>query len=74
MAMTSLEERVRIAELATQGFSDAEIAQQVGWSLSTVRKWRRRFQTQGRPGLVTQVGRPAKGALSSFSSEVVKHL
>lgn len=66
MATTSLQDRITITELAEAGYTDAQIADQLGWSLATVRKWRRRGQRQGRPGLVSQMGRPAKGALSAF--------
>lgn len=63
---TTLEERLRIGALAEVGLSDREIAVRVGWSCHTVRKWRRRQAQAGRVGLVTRMGRPAGGALSSF--------
>ena len=34
--------------------------------MSTIRKWRNRGRKLGRAGLVSYMGRPAKGALSSF--------
>jgi len=70
MGMTSLQDRVTILELAGSGLSDREIAECIGWDLVTVRKWRRRGQRQGRSGLVSHMGRPSRGALSSFASEV----
>jgi transposase len=64
---TTLEERYQILDLAQTGLTDKEIAQQIGWSARTVRKWRRRGQRQGRAGLASQMGRPVQGALSTFS-------
>lgn len=67
---TTLEERHQILELVQAGLTDKEIAQQMGWSARTVRKWRRRGQRQGRTGLASPMGRPACGALSTFSTEL----
>lgn len=66
MRMTSLEERVMINALAKAGYGDTEIAQQLGWKVATVRKWRRRGRT-GLPGLATHMGHPATGAMSTFA-------
>jgi len=74
MRTTTLEERVTILTLAIAGHSDRDIAQRIGWKLSTVRKWRRRGQRGGRAGLVSKMGRPATGALSTFPSIVVERL
>ena len=62
--------RVKIGELANEGKTDAEIAIELGDNYWTVRKWRRRFQQQGRAGLVSTMGRPVKGALSTFPAAV----
>ena len=62
--------RVKIGELASAGKSDAQIALELDDNYWTVRKWRRRFEKQGKPGLVSTMGRPAAGALSTFSSTV----
>lgn len=70
MRTTSLQDRVMIMDLAASGLSDGVIAERLGWSLATVRKWRRRGQRQGRSGLVSRMGRPAHGALSSFARDV----
>jgi transposase len=67
MTATTLEDRVRICVLAEAGRSDSEIATRLGLSVSTVRKWRRRGQREGLAGLVSQMGRPANGPMSSFS-------
>jgi len=63
---TTLEERVLICKLAKGGYSDSEIAETLGWSVATVRKWRRRGR-QGRQALVSQMGRPPTGVLSTFA-------
>lgn len=70
MKQTTLEERHVILELAQAGLTDKEIAEQVGRSQGTVRKWRRRGQRQGRRGLKSVMGRPAQGALSTFPAAV----
>lgn len=62
--------RVKISELANEGKTDAQIAIELGDNYWTVRKWRRRFQQQGKAGLVSTMGRPVKGALSRFSATV----
>ncbi len=69
-AVTPLEQRMAIWELAQQGQSDPVIAQALGLSAGVVRKWRRRAQRQGRAGLRVQLGRPARGALSQWAPEV----
>lgn len=63
--VTTLEERILFCELAGAGHTDREIAEQTGWSIWTVRKWRRRGR-QGRKALVSKMGRPATGALSTY--------
>jgi len=70
MRMTSLHERVQIMEMAESGLSDCEIAERIGWRYATVRKWRRRGLQLGRAGLVSRLGRPRGGALSSFADDV----
>jgi transposase len=57
---TTLQDRVTIDELAQAGYTDPQIAAEVGWKLSTVRKWRRRAQRQGRKGLASAMGRPTR--------------
>lgn len=74
MRTTNLEERVTILTLAEAGHSDRDIAERLGWKLSTVRKWRRRGQARGRDGLASQMGRPATGALSTFPPMVLEKL
>jgi len=70
MKITSLEERLHIAELTQAGTPAAAIAAQIGWSLATVRKWQRRMRQQGRGGGTSVLGRPRQGALSAFPPEL----
>ncbi|HEB64276.1 MAG TPA: transposase [Chloroflexi bacterium] len=65
---TTLQERLAIVERAEAGAPDRAIAEELGLSRWTVRKWRRRGQQQGRAGLASSMGRPKSGALSSFSA------
>ena len=61
--MTTLEERIEIGERWEAGQTDPEIAAAMGCSVWTVRKWRRKYQQEGRSGLVSHMGRPPTGAL-----------
>jgi Homeodomain-like domain len=70
MRTASLEDRVTIVALAGAGHTDADIAQRVGWTVRTVRKWRQRGQRQGRSGLASALGRPSRGAMSTFPEGV----
>ena len=68
--ITTHAERVSIAERARAGKSSHEISADIGRPLATVRKWRQRYQREGRGGLVSQMGRPANGALASVPTEM----
>jgi transposase len=70
MAITSLEERLHMAELARSGQRTGQIAAQTGRARSTVRKWRRRMRLQGRAAITSVLGRPATGSLSSYSPDL----
>jgi len=63
---TTVVERVTILERATAGETDSMIAAALGCSIWTVRKWRRRGQHLGRPGLTPALGRPTKAPLSTI--------
>jgi hypothetical protein len=63
-------ERLVSASEAASGQTDAEIAQILGWSKWTVRKWRRAYQKNGEDGLLSRMGRPREGLLSTFPLEV----
>lgn len=67
---TTLAERIEIAERACAGESSRAIAEALSRPISTVRKWRQRYNRQGRAGLSSQMGRPAAGALAQFPSEM----
>lgn len=63
---TCLAERLEIVERWQAGETDREIAAAMGCSRWTVRKWRRRYQHEGRSGMASSIGRPKSGALGSF--------
>ena len=67
---TTLEERIEIGERWEAGQTDPEIAAAMGRSAWTVRKWRRRYQQEGRSGLSSRLGRPPTGALGQFPLEL----
>jgi len=74
---TTFQTRLEISEHAAAGLNDTQIAEVVGCSVWTVRKWRRRAVHQGRIGLTSQMGRPATGPMSTFPSQlkqVILHL
>jgi transposase len=68
--ITTLEERVMIAERVDAGRSSREIADELRRPLPTIRKWRQRHLRQGRAGLSSQMGRPAAGALATAPVEM----
>jgi transposase len=67
---TTIEERIEIVERSEKGEPIWRISRRLGWQPSTIRKWRNRGRQQGRPGLVSPMGRPKRGALSSYPAEV----
>ena len=67
---TTLEERIELGERWEAGQTDPGVAVAMGRSVWTVRKWRRKHQREGQPGLVSCMGRPATGALGQFPPEV----
>jgi transposase-like protein len=67
---TSFEERIEIGERWESGQTDPQIATAMGRPLPTVRKWRRKYQREGRSGLVSRMGRPTTGALGQFPLEI----
>jgi len=68
--VTTLEERVIIAERVEAGKSSREIADELGRPVATIRKWRQRYLQNGRAGLSSQMGRPADGALATSPAEM----
>jgi transposase len=67
---TTLEERIEIGERWETGQTDPEIAAAIDRPVWTVRKWRRKYQREGRLGVTSQMGRPVTGALGQFSTEM----
>ncbi len=70
MVSTTIEERVDIVESAEKGEASFRTARRLGWQQRTIQKWRQRGRQGGRAGLKSQMGRPASGALSSFTPEI----
>ncbi len=67
---TTLEERIEILTECEKGKPAWRLERRIGWSQSTIYKWRLRGQREGRARLVSQMGRPKRGALSSYPAEV----
>jgi len=67
---TTLEERIEIGERWKAGQTDPEIGEAMGRSVWVVRKWRRRYQREGRSGLASRMGRPPTGAVGRFPERV----
>lgn len=67
---TTFQTRMEISEQSAAGLNDTQIAVEVGCSVWTVRKWRRRSCKRGRLGLTSQMGRPTTGPLSTFPSSL----
>jgi len=67
---TSLEERIEIGKRWESGQTDPQIAIAMGRPRPTVRKWRRKYQREGRLGLASRMGRPPTGALGQFPIEM----
>jgi transposase len=67
---TTLKERIEMGERWEAGQTDPQIATATGISVWTVRKWRRKYQQDGRSSLVSRMGRPATGALGQFPLEL----
>ncbi|MEM7127292.1 MAG: integrase core domain-containing protein [Chloroflexota bacterium] len=74
MQRTTLEDRIEILESHEKGEETWRIARRMGWQKRTIQKWRLKGGKGGRAGLKSQMGRPAKGALSSLPKEVSETL
>lgn len=70
MGATNYPERLKIEKLSKRGLTDRQIAEQLGLSVSTVRKWRRKLKRGGRETVLSHMGRPQQGALGSFPQEM----
>jgi transposase len=74
---TTLAQREEIGKRWENKETDRQIAQAMGLSMATVRKWRRKYARQGRFGLASRRGRPASGALGQYSQalqEAIKEM
>jgi hypothetical protein len=67
---TTLEERIEIGERWQAKQTDREIAAAMARPYWTVRKWRRKFEREGRGGLASCMGRPSTGALGQFPDTI----
>jgi len=63
---TTVQQRQEMARLADQGESYQTVADQMGVSFWTARKWIRKARQGGLAALVTTYGRPATGPMSGF--------
>src|SRR3990172_190555 len=63
---TTVQQRQEMARLSEQGQTCQAIAEQLGVSFWTARKWTRRAKRGGLAALVTRFGRPATGPMSEF--------
>ena len=63
MGATGYPERLKIDKLSQKGLTHRQIVEQLGLSVFTVRKWRGRLMAGGKAGVVSQMGRPKRGAL-----------
>ncbi len=64
------EERLACVKQIAEGKTFQQIAQETGWSRWTIRKMHRAHQKDGEAGLAVKMGRPARGALSSYPMQV----
>ena len=61
---TTIQQRQEIMQLAQTGLSHQSIAQDVGVSVWTARKWARRTRAGDLAALVSHLGRPVAGTLA----------
>lgn len=61
---STIQQRQAIADLTAQGHSYQAVAQQLGLSFWTVRKWARQAKRGGLTALVSSMGRPATGPMA----------
>jgi len=67
---TTIQQRQAIAALRSQGHSYQAVAQQLGLSFWTVRKWARQAKQGGLAALVSVMGRPATGPMAEMDPRV----
>jgi hypothetical protein len=67
MGTSTYPERLKIEQLSKKGLTDRQIADQLGFSIATIRKWRRIIHHRGKVAGISHMGRPSQGPLCSFS-------
>ena len=67
---TTFQTRLEISGHTAAGLNDPQIAERMGCSVWTVRKWRRRWRKLGHLGLTSKMGRPVTGPMSTFPHEL----
>lgn len=72
--VTSLAERIDILKSSETGEKTWHLSRRLRWRMPTIRKWRNRGRKLGRAGLESHMGRPKRGALSSFPGEMTTTL
>lgn len=70
MAGLTIEQKVEIIEALEKGEPVWRIARRMAIQPRTIRKWRQRASAAGRAGLESKMGRPSKGALSSYEPAI----
>lgn len=74
MNASSYPERLKIDKLSKKGLSDRQVAEQVGLSIHTVRKWRRKLKAGKKSSALSQMGRPKRGVLSTYPQAMCEQL
>src|SRR5512147_2316931 len=74
MNVSSYPERLKIDKLSKKGLSDRQVAEQVGLSIHTIRKWRRKLNAGKKSNALSQMGRPKRGALSTYPQAMCEQL
>lgn len=74
MKVSSYPERLKIDKLSKKGLSDRQVAEQVGFSIYTVRKWRRKLKAGKKGSALSQMGRPKRGMLSTYPQAMCDQL
>lgn len=74
MGATSYPDRLKIEKLSKKGLTDRQISAQLGLSIPTIRKWRRKLKRSGKETVISRMGRPKRGPLSTYPQEMGEQL
>lgn len=74
MRASSYPERLKIEKLSKKGLTDRQIAEELGFSIPTVRKWRRKLKQGQKEAVLSRMGRPGTGALSRYPQAIGEQL